>query len=201
MRLKDFERGMKKSVFTLAEAALVAHGDSPAALRLNLHRWTKAGDLLGIRRGVYAFPHRPSSTPEMIGALYPPAYVSLESALSQAGLLPDVPFETTLITPRATRSFSTPRGRFHFHRIQPRLFFGYDSKTLFADPEKAILDYFYLKGSSLHPQPAFWEEARFQNLDRVNWSKGDRAARVFPQGRVRTLWASLKTYAKAHRRP
>ena len=199
MRLRDFERAMAKACFTWEEARVVAHQDAPAALRLNLHRWVKAGELVRLRRGVYAFPRRSLSLPEVVSAIYPPAYVSLESALHQHGLLPDVPFETTLVTPRATRTFRTPQGRFRFHRIDRRLFFGFDTRMLLAEPEKAVLDYFYLRGAALRPAPRFWQEARFQNLDLLRWPKGDRMAAAFPRGRTQRLWKSLKSYAKTHR--
>jgi len=198
VRFRAFEQAMKKDVFTFREAALVGHREPLAALRLNLHRWVKNGYLLRLRREVYAFPRRPLPAPALISALYPPAYISLESALNQQGFLPDVPFETTLVTPRATRTFQTPAGRFHFHRIQKKLFFGYDPATLLAEPEKALLDYFYLRGSSMKDVPAFWEESRFQNLERLDWRKGDREAALYPAGRVQKLWKGLKRYAKTH---
>ncbi|OGR89434.1 MAG: hypothetical protein A2992_03425 [Elusimicrobia bacterium RIFCSPLOWO2_01_FULL_59_12] len=190
---------MKKAAFTFREAQLVAQPRSPAGLRLSLHRWVKSGDLLRIRREVYAFPHRSCPLPERIKTLYSPAYISLESVLNQHGLLPDVPFETTLVTPRPTRSFQTPWGRFHFHHIQPGLFFGYDSATLLAEPEKAVLDYFYFRGDRLRAAEAFWQEARFQNLGTLQWKKGDSLARRYPRARVARLWKSLKHYAKTHR--
>ena len=198
MRLRVFEKKMRRPVFTLAQAQIVAYEDSAQALRLALHRWAKKGEILRLRREVYAFPERLPSTPDLISVLYPPAYVSLESALNQHGLLPDVPFETTLATPRATRSFQTSLGRFHFHRVHPRLFFGYDSKTLMSTPEKALLDYFYFHGAYLKAQDEFWQEARFQHLSRVNWKKGDQALTAYPGEKVKKLWESLKRYAKTH---
>jgi hypothetical protein len=179
MRFQAFERAMTKAVFTYREAALVAHPDQPEGLRLNLHRWVKKGDL-------------------MLSALYPPAYVSLESALHQQGFLPDVPFETTGVTPRATRIFQTPLGRFRFHRIQKKLFFGYDPVTLFAEPEKAFLDYFYFHHGRVQDVPSYWQESRFQNLKRLDWKKGGRMARAYPIP-VQTLWKGLQHYAKTHR--
>ncbi|MFA5139072.1 MAG: hypothetical protein WC728_07555 [Elusimicrobiota bacterium] len=199
MRFSLFQKKMLKGAFTFAEARIVAHEDSPEALRLNIHRWVKKGGLLRIRRGVFAFPDRAYPLPEMVSALYPPAYVSLESALSQGGLLPDAAFETTLVTPRATRSFDTVWGRFHFHHIQPRLFFGYDPKTLLAEPEKALLDYLYFRKARLSDEPAFWREARFQNLETIDWDKGGRWRRLYPDGKLERLWRSLRRYAKTHR--
>lgn len=199
MRLSLFQKKMVKKAFTFAEARIVAHEDAPEALRLNIHRWVKRGELLRIRRGVYAFPDRSYSLPEMVSVLYAPAYLSLESALNQRELLPDVPFEATLVTPRPTRSFRTPWGRFHFHHIQPRLFCGYDPKTLVAEPEKALLDYFYFHKARLSEQPSFWKEARFQSLDTIDWNKGERFLGLYPVGKTTRLWRSLQRHAKTHR--
>lgn len=199
MRFPDFERRMKKAAFTFVEARVVTPGESLAGLRLNLHRWVKRGDLVRIRRAVYAFPNRPCSLAEMIALLYSPAYVSLESALNHHGLLPDVPFEMTLVTPRSTRSFQTAWGRFLFHSIHQRLFFGYNPTTLVAEPEKALLDYFYLRGASMEDTTAFWQAMRFQNLDRVQWNVGDGMVKQYSLGRVAMLWRGLKQYAKTHR--
>ncbi|MBI3292048.1 MAG: hypothetical protein HYZ73_04480 [Elusimicrobia bacterium] len=199
MRFREFERRMPKPAFTFSEARVVAYTEPLRGLRLNLHRWVKRGDLRNIRRGVYAFPDRRCSLPEMIAVLYPPAYVSLESALNRHGLLPDVPFETTLVSPRPTHSFHTRWGRFHFHHIQHPLFFGYDSATLLAEPEKALLDYFYFRGAVVHDTPTFWQEARFQNLEHLRWRIGDRMAGRYPAGRVQRLWEGFKRYAKTQR--
>ena len=65
MKLSAFKKRMLKRAFTFAEARIVAHEAAPEALRLNLHRWAKRGDLLRIRRGVYAFPDAACSLPEM----------------------------------------------------------------------------------------------------------------------------------------
>ncbi len=195
MKYSAFEALMKKSAFSFREALLTTR-ENAQGLRLNLHRWVKAGHLQRIRREVYAFPGRHCSLPERILALYAPAYISMETALNQHGLVPDVPFETTLVTTRPPRSFQTPWGRFHFHHIQTGLFFGYDSSRLLAEPEKALLDYFYLRGHSLKTEKSFWREARFQNLKGLDWKRGDKLVKPYPGSRVLALWESLKDYAK-----
>lgn len=199
VKFTSFQRSMKKPVFTLAEAEMVAHASHPQGLRLNFHRWVRKGLLQRLRRGVYFFPERQPSLTATIEHLYPPAYISLESALNRHGILPDVPFETLLVTPRPTRRFHTPWGRFRFHHIDPRLFFGYDPDSLLAEPEKAVLDYFHLRGAALQESPAFWREARFDNLEILRWTKGRDAAQKYPAERVLRLWESLHRYAKASR--
>jgi len=79
-----------------------------------------------------------------------PSYVSLESALSHHGLIPEAVFLVQNITTRKTISYETDSGTFVYRSIKPNLYFGYEvdkSQTfpiLIASPEKAILDFLYL---------------------------------------------------------
>jgi len=196
MKFSAFQKEMKKPAFTFAEAQIVAHDQGREVLRLSLHRWASRGDLIRVRRGVYAFADRPVSLPETIDILYPPAYMSLESALNQHGLLPDVSFELTVVTTRPTRSFETIWGRFRFHKIQRELFLGFDPETKLAIPEKALLDWFYFRGTRFVDAPAFWKETRLQNLEQIRWKEGDALSKLYPQEKIRTLWKGLKRYAK-----
>lgn len=196
MNLTTFRKRMTPPAFTFAQAQIVAHDMSRQALRLALHRWAARGEIVRIRRGVYAFPDRPVALPQMIELLYPPAYISLESALNQHGLLPDVPFEMTLITTRPTRAFETPWGRFRFHHVQRPLFTGFDPQTRLATPEKALLDWIYFRGARFANTPEFWRETRLDNLGGLRWKQADSWSRLYPRESVRTLWRGLKRYAK-----
>lgn len=198
MKLRCFQQKMPKAAFTFREAALVERESSLPGLRLRLHRWVKQGALLRIRREVYAFPERPVTLAEQIRALYFPAYVSLETALSLQGLLPDVPFENTLVTTRATRFFQTVWGRFRFRHIHPRLFLGYDPQTLLAEPEKTVLDFLYYYRCRLQPAESYWQEGRWQNLHQIRWARGKGYLPLYKNQAVERLWFSLRDYAKTH---
>lgn len=82
--------------------------------------------------------------------LHRPSYVSLESALSHYGLIPEAVYSVQNITTRKTITYETVAGTFNYRSIKAHLFFGYqvdNSQTipvLIASPEKAILDYLYL---------------------------------------------------------
>ncbi len=188
---------MQKSVFSWPEACRVAWTTSPAVLRLELHNWVQRGDLIRLRRGLYAFADRNVEKTEVARALYPPAYLSLEWALHQHGLLPDVVFSMTLVSSRGTRRFKTPLGEFIYHKVKPAMFFGYDPDTLLAEPEKALIDYFYIRGASLVPENSFWKEMRWQNLDTLNFRKAKKFGEASGVGKVIKLVESLKRYAKA----
>jgi predicted transcriptional regulator of viral defense system len=79
-----------------------------------------------------------------------PSYVSLESALSHHGLIPEAVFSVQNITTRKTISYETNSGTFVYRSIKPNLYFGYEVDksqsipVLITSPEKAILDFLYL---------------------------------------------------------
>ena len=91
--------------------------------------------------------------------LYQPSYVSLETALSHYGIIPEVVYAVTSVTTKPTREFKTPKSVFSYQRIKKSVFAGYSPVTieghvvLLARPEKALADYLYfvdLKKTSLN---------------------------------------------------
>lgn len=186
---------MKKNIFTKQEAQLVAFDTAPDTLKLQLHQWTKAGDLVSLKRGLYAFPDRTVEKVDIARALYSPCYISLEYALSIYGFIPDVPFSVTLITPKSTRTFDTPYGRFEYRKIKQEAFFGFDPETLIARREKALLDYLYLNGRRFVPEAAFWRELRLQNLGDVDFTKANLFAQRFDSKKLIKLLESVREYA------
>jgi hypothetical protein len=105
-----------------------------------------------IKRGLYvAGPGITSSKPDpflIANHILGPSYVSLESALSYHGLIPEKVFEISSVTAKATRTFSTPLGVYSYIRL-PLPYYSYgirsieiDSKHRFliASPEKALFD-------------------------------------------------------------
>jgi predicted transcriptional regulator of viral defense system len=77
-----------------------------------------------------------------------PSYVSVESALSYYGLIPERVYTTTSMTTKAARHYTTPVGAFTYIRLSlPYYSFGVRSVQLtkqqtimMASPEKALLD-------------------------------------------------------------
>ena len=82
--------------------------------------------------------------------IYSPSYISLESALSYYGFIPEGVFKITSITTLKTQNFSTSLGYFVYQNLKPHLFFGYELKSFngfyfkLADPQKCVLDFLYL---------------------------------------------------------
>ena len=83
--------------------------------------------------------------------IYRPSYVSLHSALSHYGMIPEFVAHTTSVSTLKTARFINELGTFDYRHIKAELFWGYRSidsasqrKILMASPEKALLDLLYL---------------------------------------------------------
>lgn len=130
--------------------------------------WTRKKKIGQLKKGVYYLRESRGEikAEEVASAIYAPSYISLETALFNYGFLPDVPQSLTSVTTKTTRTFDNELGRFIFRHLSPQLFFGYTGvgekgkKYLLAEPEKAILDYFYLNSSSVQDEQDL-EELRF----------------------------------------
>jgi hypothetical protein len=127
---------------------------TPNSRYARLSRAVKKGDLARIKRGLYCLSERlvnQRSHPfELAQFIYGPSYVSLESALSYHGLIPEAVHIITSVTSRRNKEFMTPFGQFSYHHLPVDNFFlGVyylkENKHQFfmASPWKAILDYIY----------------------------------------------------------
>ena len=122
--------------------------------RNNLTRWCRKGLLIKLRNQYYAFAEYrqvPGYSRYVANRIYQPSYISLHSALSFYGMIPEEVVQLTSVTTLKTAKFVNDFGTFHYHNVKTSLFFGYEIKTmqngrgvLLATPEKALLDLLYL---------------------------------------------------------
>jgi hypothetical protein len=199
MKLKDFKKKMKKNVFSVAEARVICFADKPAVLNLQLHLWKKSGDLIALKRGLYMFADAKNETFNIARGLYSPCYFSVEYALNFYGIMPEAVFQYTLVSTKATRHFKTPVGIFTYQQIKKEAFDGFDPRTLMADKEKALVDYFYLHSSELSADDAFWEHSRLEaGATKINFKKALNYSKLFMSQKVNLLLNSFHSYAKSH---
>ncbi len=156
---------------------LLAGAVDPRDVRRQLSRWHRAGRVYRLRRERYALapPYQKGRPHPFVVAnrLVPASYVSLQSALSFHGLIPEhVPHTTSVTTGRPAR-WDTPLGVFIYRHIDVALFDDYalievesGRRAYVATPEKALLDTVYLQPGG--DDPASLGEMRLQNLDRLD---------------------------------
>lgn len=112
----------------------------------------KSGELISVRRGLYIPGTKidlPLPEPFLIANhLRGPSYVSLESALSYWGFIPERTYEISSVTVKTSKKYDTLIGRFSYQQLSsPYYSFGIRSirlslkqTVLIATPEKAICD-------------------------------------------------------------
>ena len=122
--------------------------------RTNLLRWVNKGYITKLRNEHYAFSECkqiPDFQLLIANKIYKPSYISLHSAMSFYGMIPEMVVQTTSVSTLKTARFTNSFGEFSYNNIKEELFFGYEPKVLkdnrsilFATPEKALLDLLYL---------------------------------------------------------
>jgi len=189
------------------ETGLLLAGDvDPASVRRQLSRWTKAGRLYQLRRGLYALappfqkvkPHPFLVANRMVRG----SYVSLQSALEYHGLIPEyVPVVTSVATARPAR-WDTPLGSYEFRHIRTDLLYGYrlvelgaGQQAFIATPEKALLDMVYLRPGG--DSPGYLQELRLQNLERLDLVELQRQAGLANSPKLRRAASRVAGLAHA----
>ncbi len=177
--------------FDLASVAQIS-GEAKPGLRTQMHRWSKAGKLLPLRRGMYAFAEeyrRGDVHPGVLAnRIHAPSYLSLHWALGYYGMIPEHVVIHTSATSRQPRRFENAFGRFQYRHLKASAFFGYaplemdGHKVLVARPEKALLDFWHLESGPW--DMARMQEMRFQNFEVVDFVRLRQDARRFASKRL-----------------
>ena len=119
--------------------------------RDRIRRLVAAGDIVRVKKGLYVFaaPFRRQLIvrEQLANLMYGPSYVSLDSALSFHGLIPERIEAVTSVTTGRSRAFDTPFGAFIYQSLPlTRYASGALLETkgtvpfLIATPEKALVD-------------------------------------------------------------
>jgi len=192
MRYLNLISELKKDkliIFSLRDVENLFPKEKLKTLKNALSRWTKAGRFVRLKRNLYEFvePGSESNISDVCVAnkLYAPSYVSLETALSFYGLIPDIAAQVTSITTMPTREFKNKHGCFFYRSCRPRAFTGYrlmqykGYKIFIADREKALVDFIYFVvrgGGALN-----FDEERFDKhiLKKLNWGRVSEYAKLF----------------------
>ncbi|MBU4210888.1 hypothetical protein KKE47_03075 [Patescibacteria group bacterium] len=101
--------------------------------------------------GKYLYTKSKTTDFETANYLYQPSYISLQSALSFYGILPQFVYSITSITTKKTRALITQNKEFTYGHITASLFHHYTKTNnfLIALPEKALFDSLYMASKGL----------------------------------------------------
>lgn len=134
-------------------------------------RAMKAGQLLRVRRGLYLIASKiRSCAPDkyaLAAVIYQPSAVSLESALSYHGWIPEAVYTTTCVSPKRAQDFKTPLGVFSYKHVPPQGFYDGIVRhetalgiTMVATPWRALADLMFTRHISWPSLSALLDDMR-----------------------------------------
>ncbi len=204
-----FERALH-GVFTREQAALWV-GSHGARLGALLKRAVASGEVWRIRRGLYCLSDRYTrgriNPLELAQRIHGPSYVSLETALSRHGWIPEGVQAVTSVTVGRSRIFDTAVGLFSFTRVPQRTFLAGvrrvsvnggspSAGTAFflATPLKALADLVYVQHRDWHSVAPVVESLRIESgaLAELTGELFDEVMSAYKPGRVSRFLAGLR---------
>jgi len=202
MRLTDFLKQVR-SLPVIDTENLLSGVAKPGPIQVQISRWRKSGKLIKLKNNIYLlsenFRKLEINEFHIASILKKPSYISLEKALEYYDFIPEAVSVYTSVTTKRPGEIITPVGTFDYRHIKNSLFWGYTpvetggQLSFIAYPEKALLDFFYLKG--LRIDGSYLDEMRLQNLEVVNFKRlMDFAARFGSPGVLRAA-RIIKEYA------
>lgn len=142
------------NIITDVDLGLLIDG-TPHSRYSKIKRLVLQEKLIHIKRGLYLLteslghPEKPHRF-EVAQYLYPPSYISFESALSYHQLIPEQVYTVTSASTKRSKEFKTPLGVFSYSRLPAENFYTEvelininNYRFFMAKPWKALCDYVY----------------------------------------------------------
>jgi len=193
------------------DLVMLLMGKTSDARHSVVKRALKEGLLIRLRRGLYLIAGKAEplfiEEFELALLIYGPSFVSLESALSYHGWIPEGVYTTTCVSTKRAKEFKTPIGIFSYKRIPEEKFYtGVDriktKKGCFfvATPWRALADFIYTRRKSWKTLSELEGDLRIDRETLINSDKKmlKLLAESYPSRRVReNLKKFLKEISKA----
>jgi predicted transcriptional regulator of viral defense system len=139
-RLTEHFFNVSAGVFSQSEVA-VAIGGSDFSRDGLIKRAIAAGEILNVRRGLYCLAPRYqksiTSVYSLAQRIYGPSYISMETALSYHGWIPETVYGCTVASYKSAKEFNTPLGVFSYRRVPQRTFYSAVERRVDRDDSAA----------------------------------------------------------------
>jgi hypothetical protein len=192
-------------VFTRLEIASWL-GGSVARQHGLLNRALRAGEVVHIHRNLYClatkYLDRRIDSLALAQRMYGPSYISLESALSYHGWIPEAVQAITSVSSARSREYDTPLGRFSFTHVPQQTLYTQVARVqresgesfLLAEPIKALVDYVYVHHCDWDSAQPVVQSLRVDPamLSSVDLSALEELQSNYPSGRVRRFLKGLR---------
>lgn len=194
-----------RQIFTREQAALWV-GSRGARLDALLKRAVASREIWRIHRGLYCLSDRYTqgriNPLELAQRIHGPSYISLETALSQHGWIPEGVQAVTSVALERSRVFDTPVGLFSFTRVPQRAFLAGVRRIavegggayFLAIPLKALADHVYVQRVNWCSAAPVVESLRVDGecLAALTAELFDEVMTAYQPGRVTRFLAGLR---------
>lgn len=167
-------------------------------------RFLKEKKLVSLKKGLYLIgkPYK-TTIPnlfEIAQLMVGPSYISLESALSYHGWIPEIVYTITSVSPKRNNFFETSLGQFSFSTIPSENFYlgvqGVENDNaifLMASPWRALADYAYVYRRSWESLEEIYSDLRIDQEDLRSFDNTEVKilAERYPNKRVRMFLTKL----------
>jgi hypothetical protein len=174
---------LEQTVFSAKEIALIWQEKNPANAKAYLKYYVDKGDLVRLRRGIYAKNHY--EIYEAVSKIYAPAYISFETVLRNEGIIFQH-YETIFAAGYLAREIELANGQKINYRklknsilLSPEGIIKKDGYSI-ALRERAFLDMVYI-----------FDNYHFDNLDGLDWKKCFELVNIYENKKIKT---SLDNY-------
>ncbi len=165
--------------------------------------------IIRVKKGLYClspkYQRHTINLYQLAQYIYGPSYVSMESALSYHGWIPEAVHTLTSVCVKKSKDFMTPLGAFSFKRVPSAVFYsGVDriasengAAFFMATPLKALADYVYIHKEnweesapvikSLRVEPDCLKKAGQEELDQLYKNYNSKRVKKFIKGLKKDL--------------
>lgn len=174
-----------QTVFTFKDIALLWRETNTSAAKARIHHYVKRGELYPIRRGIYGKDAQYDRF-ELGTKIYTPAYISMETVLSRAGVIFQYDASIRVIS-YLNRVITAEDQNYVFRKIKWTALSNHAGIEIqngipIASPERAFLDLLYLN-----------EPVHLDHVESLNWKRCFELVELY---RNKNLEKRLKDYHK-----
>jgi hypothetical protein len=204
-RLTELVFHLKSPIFTGYDIVNLLPGKSTDSLYGLVKRAIASGEILHLRRSLYCLAPKygkiihPYSVAHMI---YGPSYISLETALSFHGWIPEAVYAITSVSSKKSTEFNTPLGVFSYTRVPQDILYegvnwGSPSEkypTVMANPLKALCDYVYVHKQNWTAVSPLVKSLRvdWKNLEEIQSNQINYLMENYKSRRIRRFLSGLR---------
>ena len=165
-----------KTVFSTKDIALLWHESNTTATRVRLHYFVKKGDLVRIRKGLYA-KNKNYNKLELATRILTPSYVSFETVLAKEGMIFQY-YDPIFVASYVKREIIIDQQTYSFRRMKDSILTDsigimHVNETSIATKERAFLDTLYVN-----------IDYHFDNLRSLEWEKVFEILPIYENQRI-----------------